>query len=189
MSIETKQVKAHRKDKFTKETINGKFVETPTGFAWQETKIIDKWDRTFKAWEKFSEEIVLKNVEDSPLQLKKSIIAHIIFQKEEPNKNVWQGIDTSYWYMKLKYDIRDGDNLYFTQVDGKIFIRDLHFGITSPIALNESNPNYKCTQIGNIKKITAERASEIVKETGTRLIFSRVETDSKGNIVSFGVGV
>ena len=91
--------------------------------------------------------------------------------------------------MKLKYDIKDADDLYFVESDGRLFIRDLHYGVTCPIALNESNPNCKCKQIGQIENISAQKATEIVKETGTRLIFSKIEQDSNGNIISFGTGV
>ena len=185
---QNKQIKP-KKNKFERTEIDGKFIETPSGFAWQEKLITYRYDKTFRAWQKDSEVITLKDVSESPLKLTKSIIAHIIFTREDEDKNKWNGINKSYWYLRLKYNIKDADNLFFTQVDGKIFIRDLHFSTCCPIALNESNENYKCTQIGEIEKITPQKASEIQKSTGTRLIFSKVETDSKGQITSFGTGV
>jgi hypothetical protein len=184
-----KQIKPTRKDKFERKDVNGNFIETPTGFAWSETTKISKFDKTFHQWMPFSEETILKDVKDSPLHLSKEVIADIIFTKETENKAVWNGVETSYWHMRLKYNIRDADNLFFTQVDGKIFIRDLKHGTCTAIALNESNQNHKCQQLGAIEKISAEKATEIVKETNTRLIFSKVETDSSGNIVLFGKGV
>jgi Fe2+ or Zn2+ uptake regulation protein len=85
------------------------------------------------------------------------------------------------------------DNLWFIESDGKLFIRDFNCaggGVCCFVALNQSNENYTCKQIGKIEKITAEQATAIVKTTGTRLIFGKVETNAtNGNIESFGVCV
>ncbi len=93
--------------------------------------------------------------------------------------------------MRLKYDIRnDAENLDFVETDGKIFVRDFHgLAMTAPIALNESNSNYKCTQIGDIEKISAERATEIVKSTGSRLIYGKVEQGADCQLKDFGIVV
>ena len=186
---ETKQIKKPKTDKYTKISKNGRFIESKDGFFWEQKTIIKKWDKTFRNWAIDSEETKLLDVIDSPLHLKKSVIAHIIFMREDENKNKWNNIEKSYFYLKLKYDIKDADNLFFAEVDGKIMLKDLHYGVTCPIALNESNLNYKCVQLGNIEKISPEKASEIVKETGTRLIFGKVEQDASGQIKSFGTGV
>jgi len=190
MTINQTIKKPIKKDKFTKEVINGEFIETPQGFAWKEQKLISRWSKEFRTWETFSDETTLKDVSESPLKLKKSMVCDIIFVREDEDKNKWNSVNKAYFYLKLKYDIKDADNnLYLCMVDGKPFVKDLHFGMTCPIALNQSNENYKCVQIGEIEKISPQRATEIVKETGTRLIFSKVETDSSGNITNFGIGV
>jgi hypothetical protein len=186
---ETKIIKKPKTDKYTRMSTYGQFKEKPEGFFWEETLTTNKWDKEFKTWVKVSDETTLKNPEDSPLKLKKSVIAHIIFVREDENKNKWNSVEKSYFYLKLQYTIKDSDNLFFAEVDGKLMVRDLKYGVTAPIALNQSNENYKCVQIGEIERITATRATEIVKETGTRLIFSKVETDGKGEITSFGTGV
>ena len=73
--------------------------------------------------------------------------------------------------------------------DGRLFCKDLYAeGQCAPVALNQSNENYVC-KASKPERITSEQATALVKETGTRYIFSKVETDSQGNIVSFGQGV
>ena len=111
--------------------------------------------------------------------------------KEYDNKNEFMGTEKVWFKMSLDYAMRPDttNNLFFVESDGKVYIKDLFGqGRCSPIALNQSNSNYTCHS-SKPERIDASTASELVRTTGTRYIFSKVETDSSGQITSFGQGV
>ncbi len=74
----------------------------------------------------------------------------------------------------------DCPNLYFKPSDGRLFIKDMEeFGTCIEVALNTSNENFIC-KADKPKRITTEEATELVKTTGTKYVFSKVET-TEGN--------
>lgn len=165
---------------------HGTFIKKEDGtYRWQLKTQISRFDTLLRSWYIDSETIEELPIENAPQPCVRSCQFPILFAKTVQNMDSLE--EQTYWYVQyIDIKVRESEtpNVVLVQSNKKWYIKDLEFGICQTVPFESSTSNIIVRKSAS-KRVSESEAKAIA--TQTSWIFGRVELDSKGQIVSYGV--